>query len=146
MGTLSGGGTQKVAIGERALLGANSGIGISIGDDSVVEAGLYVTAGTKVVVVGRRRRGRAHREGRRALGRAQPAVPSQLAQRAGRGALAHRRRGGAERRAARLTPAGTVDYSGVLRPPVGGRRHAHHEGVTWVPTHRAPAGTEASSS
>ncbi|MCU1528980.1 MAG: 2,3,4,5-tetrahydropyridine-2,6-carboxylate N-succinyltransferase [Frondihabitans sp.] len=52
MGTLSGGGTQKVRIGERALLGANSGIGISIGDDTVVEAGLYVTAGTKVVVVG----------------------------------------------------------------------------------------------
>jgi 2,3,4,5-tetrahydropyridine-2-carboxylate N-succinyltransferase len=52
MGTLSGGGTQRVAIGERALLGANSGIGISIGDDSVVEAGLYVTAGTKVSVVG----------------------------------------------------------------------------------------------
>ncbi len=48
MGTLSGGGTERVAIGERALLGANSGIGISIGDDSVVEAGLYVTAGTKV--------------------------------------------------------------------------------------------------
>jgi len=52
MGTLSGGGTQRIAIGERALLGANSGIGISIGDDTVVEAGLYVTAGTKVVVVG----------------------------------------------------------------------------------------------
>jgi len=52
MGTLSGGGTQRVSIGERALLGANSGIGISIGDDSVVEAGLYVTAGTKVRVVG----------------------------------------------------------------------------------------------
>ena len=52
MGTLSGGGTQRVAIGERALLGANSGIGISIGDDSVVEAGLYVTAGTKVVLLG----------------------------------------------------------------------------------------------
>ncbi|WP_308465388.1 2,3,4,5-tetrahydropyridine-2,6-dicarboxylate N-succinyltransferase [Rathayibacter soli] len=52
MGTLSGGGTQQVAIGERALLGANSGIGISIGDDCIVEAGLYVTAGTKVVVVG----------------------------------------------------------------------------------------------
>jgi len=48
MGTLSGGGTERVAIGERALLGANSGIGVSIGDDSVVEAGLYVTAGTKV--------------------------------------------------------------------------------------------------
>ena len=48
MGTLSGGGTERITIGERALLGANSGIGISIGDDSVVEAGLYVTAGTKV--------------------------------------------------------------------------------------------------
>jgi 2,3,4,5-tetrahydropyridine-2,6-dicarboxylate N-succinyltransferase len=52
MGTLSGGGTQRISIGERALLGANSGIGISIGDDSIVEAGLYVTAGTKVVLVG----------------------------------------------------------------------------------------------
>ena len=52
MGTLSGGGTERVAIGARALLGANSGIGISIGDDAVVEAGLYVTAGTKVSVVG----------------------------------------------------------------------------------------------
>jgi 2,3,4,5-tetrahydropyridine-2-carboxylate N-succinyltransferase len=51
MGTLSGGGKQRVAIGSRALLGANSGVGISIGDDSVVEAGLYVTAGTKVNIV-----------------------------------------------------------------------------------------------
>lgn len=51
MGTLSGGGTHRIAIGERALLGANSGIGISIGDDSVVEAGLYVTAGQKVIVL-----------------------------------------------------------------------------------------------
>jgi len=51
MGTLSGGGTHRVSIGRRALLGANSGIGISLGDDSVVEAGLYVTAGTKVQLV-----------------------------------------------------------------------------------------------
>jgi len=51
MGTLSGGGKHKVSIGQRALLGANSGIGISIGDDSVVEAGLYVTAGTKVMLI-----------------------------------------------------------------------------------------------
>ncbi len=51
MGTLSGGGTERISIGERALLGANSGIGISIGDDTVVEAGLYVTAGTKVAFV-----------------------------------------------------------------------------------------------
>jgi len=51
MGTLSGGGKHKVSIGSRALLGANAGVGISIGDDSVVEAGLYVTAGTKVTII-----------------------------------------------------------------------------------------------
>lgn len=50
MGTLSGGGSHRVSIGARTLLGANAGIGISLGDDCVVEAGLYVTAGTKVVV------------------------------------------------------------------------------------------------
>jgi 2,3,4,5-tetrahydropyridine-2-carboxylate N-succinyltransferase len=50
MGTLSGGGKHRVEIGQRALLGANSGIGISIGDDSVVEAGLYITAGSKVTL------------------------------------------------------------------------------------------------
>ncbi|WP_054816344.1 2,3,4,5-tetrahydropyridine-2,6-dicarboxylate N-succinyltransferase [Nocardia arizonensis] len=49
MGTLSGGGTTVISIGERSLLGANSGIGIPLGDDCVVEAGLYVTAGTKVL-------------------------------------------------------------------------------------------------
>jgi 2,3,4,5-tetrahydropyridine-2-carboxylate N-succinyltransferase len=52
MGTLSGGGTERVSIGARALLGANSGVGIAIGDDTVVEAGLYVTAGTKVTLLG----------------------------------------------------------------------------------------------
>ncbi|MFI7612949.1 2,3,4,5-tetrahydropyridine-2,6-dicarboxylate N-succinyltransferase [Nonomuraea terrae] len=50
MGTLSGGGKQVISIGERCLLGANSGLGISLGDDCVVEAGLYVTAGTKVAL------------------------------------------------------------------------------------------------
>jgi 2,3,4,5-tetrahydropyridine-2,6-dicarboxylate N-succinyltransferase len=50
MGTLSGGGTERISIGERCLLGAESGIGISLGDDCVVEAGLYVTAGTKVTL------------------------------------------------------------------------------------------------
>jgi 2,3,4,5-tetrahydropyridine-2,6-dicarboxylate N-succinyltransferase len=50
MGTLSGGGTEHISIGERCLLGAESGIGISLGDDCVVEAGLYVTAGTKVTL------------------------------------------------------------------------------------------------
>ena len=52
MGTLSGGGTQVISIGERCLLGANAGLGITLGDDCVVEAGLYVTAGTKVLVHG----------------------------------------------------------------------------------------------
>ena len=50
MGTLSGGGKQVVSIGKRCLLGANGGTGISLGDDCVVEAGLYVTAGTKVTL------------------------------------------------------------------------------------------------
>ncbi len=50
MGTLSGGGTQVISIGRRCLLGANAGIGISLGDDCVVEAGCYVTAGTKVTM------------------------------------------------------------------------------------------------
>ncbi|RWM41730.1 2,3,4,5-tetrahydropyridine-2,6-dicarboxylate N-succinyltransferase [Mesorhizobium sp.] len=48
MGTLSGGGKQVVSIGERCLLGANSGTGIALGDDCVIEAGCYVTAGTLV--------------------------------------------------------------------------------------------------
>jgi 2,3,4,5-tetrahydropyridine-2-carboxylate N-succinyltransferase len=51
MGTLSGGGTQVISIGRRCLLGANAGIGISLGDDCVVEAGLYVTAGTKLTLL-----------------------------------------------------------------------------------------------
>ncbi|MFG1911882.1 2,3,4,5-tetrahydropyridine-2,6-dicarboxylate N-succinyltransferase [Kribbella sp. NPDC048928] len=50
MGTLSGGGKQVISIGKRCLLGANGGTGISLGDDCVVEAGLYVTAGTKVTL------------------------------------------------------------------------------------------------
>jgi 2,3,4,5-tetrahydropyridine-2-carboxylate N-succinyltransferase len=50
MGTLSGGGKETVSVGQRCLIGANAGIGISLGDDCVVEAGLYVTAGTKVTL------------------------------------------------------------------------------------------------
>ncbi|MDN4479987.1 2,3,4,5-tetrahydropyridine-2,6-dicarboxylate N-succinyltransferase [Demequina muriae] len=52
MGTLSGGGKEVISIGERSLLGANSGLGIPLGDDCIVEAGLYVTAGSKVLLVG----------------------------------------------------------------------------------------------
>jgi len=51
MGTLSGGGKQVISVGPRSLLGANAGLGISLGADCVVEAGLYLTAGTKVSVI-----------------------------------------------------------------------------------------------
>ncbi|WP_030909056.1 2,3,4,5-tetrahydropyridine-2,6-dicarboxylate N-succinyltransferase [Streptomyces sp. NRRL F-5126] len=50
MGTLSGGGTERIVIGERCLIGAEAGIGIALGDECVVEAGLYVTAGTRVTM------------------------------------------------------------------------------------------------
>ena len=51
MGTLSGGNDTKISVGKNCLLGANSGIGISLGDNCIVEAGLYVTAGTKINVI-----------------------------------------------------------------------------------------------
>ena len=59
MGTLSGGGTEIISVGKRCLLGANSGLGISLGDDCIVEAGLYLTAGTVVTLPdGTRRKAR----------------------------------------------------------------------------------------
>ena len=51
MGTLSGGNKEVISVGERCLLGANSGIGISLGNDCTVEAGLYITAGTKITLL-----------------------------------------------------------------------------------------------
>ena len=51
MGTLSGGNEEKISIGQRCLLGANAGIGISLGDDCIVEAGLYITSGMKISIV-----------------------------------------------------------------------------------------------
>src|SRR6476469_2114157 len=56
MGTLSGGNSTVISVGERCLLGAESGLGIALGDDGVVEAGLYVTAGTKIVLADEPRR------------------------------------------------------------------------------------------
>jgi 2,3,4,5-tetrahydropyridine-2-carboxylate N-succinyltransferase len=50
MGTLSGGGKEVISIGKKTLLGANSGLGISLGDNCVVEAGVYITAGSKVTL------------------------------------------------------------------------------------------------
>ena len=81
MGTLSGGGKEVISIGERCLLGANAGIGISLGDDCVVEAGLYVTAGTQVTLPD----GRVVKA-RELSGASGPAVPPQLDHRRGRGA------------------------------------------------------------
>ena len=107
MGTLSGGGTHRVSLGERALLGANAGLGISLGDDSVVESGLYVTAGTKVVLVGAAPNPDGTPEdgqGRRAVRHAERAVPPQQPDRRGRGAPAPGRGHPAEHRAARVAP------------------------------------------
>ena len=75
MGTLSGGGKEVISIGEHCLLGANAGIGISLGDDCVVEAGCYVTAGTKVTIPPRRP---PVVKAARAVGSRQRAVPPQL--------------------------------------------------------------------
>ena len=83
MGTLSGGGTEVISIGERCLLGANSGIGISLGDRCVVEAGCYVTAGTKVTM---KDGSKPNRQGPRPLRRRQRDVLPQLRDRADRGA------------------------------------------------------------
>ena len=92
MGTLSGGGTQVISVGKRCLIGANAGLGISLGDDCVVEAGCYVTAGTKVTVTDHGRQAHGG-QGGRALRRRQRAVPAQLGHRCGRGgAVAQRRR------------------------------------------------------
>ena len=96
MGTLSGGGKEVISIGERCLLGANAGIGISLGDDCVVEAGCYVTAGTKVTLPARRH------SSRRASCRApRPAVPPQLRDGRRRGRAVAGRGGRAQRGAAR---------------------------------------------
>ncbi|MEX0584160.1 MAG: DapH/DapD/GlmU-related protein, partial [Natronospirillum sp.] len=56
MGTLSGGGNIVISVGENCLLGANSGIGIPLGDRCTVESGLYLTAGTKVQVLDERKK------------------------------------------------------------------------------------------
>ncbi len=97
MGTLSGGNATVISVGERCLLGANSGLGIPLGDDCTVESGLYLTAGTKVRLPDGDGRERA-----RALGHQRHALPARLAERRRRGAAA-RGRGLArpQRRAAR---------------------------------------------
>ena len=90
MGTLSGGGKEVISLGKRCLLGANSGCGISLGDDCVVEAGLYVTAGTKLTVRGSVAEALGlqdggHCEGGGVVGGKQCAVPAAFGDRRGGG-------------------------------------------------------------
>ncbi|WP_039942150.1 2,3,4,5-tetrahydropyridine-2,6-dicarboxylate N-succinyltransferase [Streptomyces himastatinicus] len=84
MGTLSGGGKQTITIGERCLLGAEAGLGISLGDDCVVEAGLYVTAGTRVTLPGLQ-----DRQGPELSWRHEPASSAVTPRPARRGSAAH---------------------------------------------------------
>ena len=88
MGTLSGGGTEQITVGERCLIGANAGIGISLGDDCVVEAGTYITAGSKLTLPD----GRVVKAGELS-GDVRAAVLAQQRHRRPRGPPAQRRRG-----------------------------------------------------
>ena len=116
MGTLSGGGTEVISLGKHCLLGANSGLGIPLGDDCVVEAGLYVTAGTKVGTA-RWQFG----QGARARRQQQPAVPAQLGDRRGRGGFSRRPRDHAQRGPARQLSRGQPSECSTV-PLVSGSR------------------------
>ena len=94
MGTLSGGGTEVISVGERCLLGTNAGIGTSLWCDGVVEAGLYVTAATKVTLPG------GNVVKRNPVGVQRAALPPQLGDRGDRGPATRRPRGRAQRRPA----------------------------------------------
>ena len=88
MGTLSGGGTEVISIGERCLIGANAGLGISLGDDCIVEAGLYLTA--RLAGRAARRRGG---QGRRAVAAPTACCSAATPDRRDRGAPAQRHAG-----------------------------------------------------
>ena len=126
MGTLSGGGTEVVSVGKRCLVGANAGLGISLGDDCVVEAGCYVTAGTKVTVQdidGKPKVVKAHGAVR---GEQRP-VPPQLGVRRGRGGAVAQRRRRAQRRPARQLGRGS-DALGIAAQ-AGQRRAGRGRGL-----------------
>ena len=92
MGTLSGGNKAVIAIGRECLIGANAGIGISLGDRCTIEAGLYVTAGSRVTVIDEAGAGREGDRGARTERRLRHAVPPQLAERRDRVPAATARR------------------------------------------------------
>ena len=116
MGTLSGGGREQITVGRRCLIGANAGIGISLGDDCVVEAGTYITAGAKLTLPDG-----STRQGGIAFRPVRAAVLAQQRHRRPRGAPPRRRRSHAQRCPARqrLTDTGPDDTS---CPPRADRR------------------------
>ena len=117
MGTLSGGGKEVISIGKGCLVGANAGLGISLGDESVVEAGCYVTAGTKVTLPDG-----ASRQGSRPLRCGGAAVPPQQRHRCHRSRAPLRQLGRPQRRAAQqLMPGATRTGTPRRRPPVAPR-------------------------
>ena len=120
MGTLSGGGNIVISVGEGCLIGANAGIGIPLGDRNIVEAGLYITAGTKVAPARRAERPGESGQGPRPGRSARPAVPPQLAERCG-GVQDQQDRHRAERSAARaqLSPARLPARPTVLASAAG---------------------------
>ena len=69
MGTLSGGGNMVISVGEECLIGANAGIGIPLGDRCTVEAGLYITAGTKVIMLDENRQAAGEQKARELAGK-----------------------------------------------------------------------------
>ena len=115
MGTLSGGGKVRIVIGERCLIGAEAGVGIALGDECVVEAGLYVTAGTRVTHARR-----PDRQGPRALRREQHPLPPQLGHRHRRGppeqrGLGRPQRGAAQPQLERTARRGQLLYRRAAR-------------------------------
>ena len=119
MGTLSGGGKQVISVGQRCLIGANAGIGISLGDDCVVEAGCYVTAGTKVAVSRHGQQAQGD-QGRRAVRHQQHPVPPQLHDRRHAGGPVEGRGHRAQRRRCMRTEGVAVHLASALR--LGGCR------------------------
>ncbi|VFT53214.1 2,3,4,5-tetrahydropyridine-2,6-carboxylate N-succinyltransferase [Pseudomonas aeruginosa] len=120
MGTLSGGGNIVISVGEGCLIGANAGIGIPLGDRNIVEAGLYITAGTKVALLDEQNALVKVVKGPRPGRSARPAVPPQLAERCG-GVQDQQDRHRAERSAARaqLSPARLPARPTVLASAAG---------------------------
>ena len=129
MGTLSGGGTEVISIGAGCLLGANAGIGISLGDHCVVEAGCYVTAGTKVTLQDGSVVKARELSGRDDLMFWRNSVSGAIEAVAREGHLGRAERVPARQRLTDASAKGTRGAADTARPA---RRHAHRD----APRHR----------